>query len=117
MRDRGLRIVLLALLSFLVPAITGAQELAEAETAVNAAEQGLPPALARVHPAWRDFRPEWRPEPCPFDGYVDFNKDRVECGYMLVPENRRDPDSRLIRLSVARVQQSPPMTLGPSGWR
>ena len=103
MRDRKLRIVLLSLLSFLVPTITGAQELAEAETAVDAAEQDLPPALARVHPAWRDFEPEWRSQPCPFAPRMDFDKERIECGYVLVPENRRDPDSRLIRLSVARL--------------
>ena len=103
MRDRKLRIVLLSLLSFLVPTITGAQELAEAETAVDAAEQDLPPALARVHPAWRDFEPEWRSQPCPFAPRTDFDKERIECGYVLVPENRREPDSRLIRLSAARV--------------
>ena len=103
MRDRKLRIVLLSLLSFLVPTITGAQELAEAETAVDAAEQDLPPALARVHPAWRDFEPEWRSQPCPFAPRTDFDKERIECGYVLVPENRREPDSRLIRLSAARL--------------
>jgi hypothetical protein len=39
MRDRKLSSVLLSLLPFLVPTVTGAQELAEAETAVDAAEQ------------------------------------------------------------------------------
>jgi hypothetical protein len=39
MRDRKLCSVLLSLLPFLVPTVTGAQELAEAEAAVDAAEQ------------------------------------------------------------------------------
>jgi pimeloyl-ACP methyl ester carboxylesterase len=83
--------------------MTSAQELAEVETPVNAAEQDLPPALARVHPAWRDFEPEWRTQPCPFAPRTDFDKNKIECGYVLVPENRREPDSRLIKLSAARL--------------
>lgn len=72
------------------------------DVALERSEQ-LQPALARVHPVWREFRPEWRSEPCPFSPRIDFDKGRVECGYVLVPENRRDPGSRLIRLSIARV--------------
>jgi len=76
-----------------------------------------PSALDRVHPAWRDFLPEWRSELCPFAPRIEFDKNRIECGYVLVPENRRDPDSRLIRLSVARVEadsEQPPA--GTSVW-
>ena len=40
--------------------------------------------------------------PCPFDlpaGFVE--GETIECGYLTVPENRADPDTRTIRLAVA----------------
>lgn len=85
----------------------------------------LPVALERVHPAWRDFAPQWRSEPCPFAPRMDFDKSLVDCGYVLVPENRRREDSRLIKLSVARARAdidtpeagtSVYLTGGPGGW-
>ena len=109
--NKGIRSFLLALV---MPALAVAQPPEETQPPAamlqsgapgvgNEESVGLPPALARVHPAWRDFEPEWRSQPCPFAPRMDFDKERVECGFVLVPENRRDPDSRLIRLSVARV--------------
>ena len=98
-----LRATLLVASILISSSAMGIQESPGATTSNQASSETLAPALARVHPAWRDYRAEWRPAPCPFDGYVDFNKNRIECGYVLVPENRRVPDSRLIRLSVARV--------------
>lgn len=98
--------------------------LAAAEVDAPHAEP-LPPALERVHPAWRDFAPQWRSEPCPFAPRVDFDKERIDCGYVLVPENRRREDSRLIKLSVARLRAdsdvpvagtSVYLTGGPGGW-
>ncbi len=38
------------------------------------------------------------PAPCPFDVPSAY---RVECGYLVVPEDRSDPDGRTIRLAVA----------------
>lgn len=97
-----------------------------ASPAVDAADlEPLPAALERVHPAWRDFAPQWRSEPCPFAPRMDFDKERIDCGYVLVPENRRREDSRLIQLSVARVRAdsdqpaagtSVYLTGGPGGW-
>lgn len=99
---------------------------APAAVPVDAAEmEPLPAALERVHPAWRDFAPQWRSEPCPFAPRVDFDKERIDCGYVLVPENRRREDSRLIKLSVARLRAdsdapeagtSVYLTGGPGGW-
>ncbi|MEM1413183.1 MAG: alpha/beta fold hydrolase, partial [Pseudomonadota bacterium] len=66
-------------------------------------DDGLPAVLARVHPAWRGFAPTWTEAPCPFPASEEYDFERVDCGYVLVPENRRNPDSRLIRLSIARV--------------
>jgi|GEM_PF-1505647 len=69
-------------------------------------DDDLQPVFARVHPTWRSFEPEWSAAPCPFPAQVDYDRDRIQCGYVLVPENRRDPNSRLIRLSIARVRSS-----------
>jgi pimeloyl-ACP methyl ester carboxylesterase len=52
--------------------------------------------------AWRDL-----PGPvdlvCPFRGEIDYEPGEIECGFITVPENRADPDSRLIRLHFVRI--------------
>jgi pimeloyl-ACP methyl ester carboxylesterase len=53
-------------------------------------------------------RPEWSvPEPvdfvCPFKGDFDYEPGEIECGFIAVPENRDDPDSRIIRLHFVRI--------------
>lgn len=59
--------------------------------------------LARIHPRWRDFTPRWQAEVCPFKRTAKYDPAKVTCGYVRVPENRRDPNSRLIRIAVAKV--------------
>ena len=54
----------------------------------------LPPAAA--------YLPVFEAAPCPFDlpaGQVEGTS--VDCGYLVVPENRADPDTATIRLAVA----------------
>ena len=62
-----------------------------------------PEPLAAIHPRWRSFEPEHRLTPCPFEGQVDYDPEIVRCGQVLVPEDRRDPASRLIRILFMRV--------------
>lgn len=57
-----------------------------------------------VHPAWQDFQPEFTPHVCPFHSAAPtYDPDEFICGYVLVPEDRTNPDSRLIKLSVLRI--------------
>ncbi len=60
--------------------------------------------LQRIHPRWRDFQPRWHEEVCPFSRTAKYDRGRVSCGYVLVPENRRDPGSRLIRIAITKVK-------------
>ena len=79
---------------------------------IEQTDNQLPAHLDREHPVWRDFEPTWTDAPCPFPSSADYDPERVDCGYVLVPENRRNPDSRLIRLSISRVhstEDSPPI--------
>lgn len=62
----------------------------------------------RVHPAWAAFEPEFRPHVCPFPATPGENPDEFRCGYVMVPEDRTDPGSRLIRLSVLKVASTSP---------
>lgn len=78
-------------------------------TPSRAAIQTLVPDLPEgdsVHPVWETFAPEYREAPCAFE--VTRLPTRVACGYVLVPENRADPNSRLIRLAVVRVEGADP---------
>lgn len=43
--------------------------------------------------------PRFEPAACPFDGADE--RDDVTCGYLVVKENRDNPDSRTLRLAVA----------------
>lgn len=56
-----------------------------------------------VHPVWVDFEPRFRKTICPFNGEVKYDPEIITCGDVLVPEDRTDPDSRLIKLSVMTV--------------
>jgi len=40
---------------------------------------------------------------CPFRGEIDYEPGEIECGFITVPENRSDPDSRLIRVHFVRI--------------
>mgnify|MGYP006283163215 CR=1 FL=1 len=52
--------------------------------------------------AWQDL-----PGPvdlvCPFRGEIDYEPGEIECGFITVPENRADPDSRLLRIHFVRI--------------
>ena len=83
------------------------------------------PAAETVHPAWQSFAPEFTPYVCPFQASAPaYDPEEFRCGYVLVPEDRTDPASRLIKLSVLRIastSNSPPagaiirLTGGPGG--
>jgi len=52
--------------------------------------------------------PDWPvPEPvdfvCPFKGDFDYEPGEISCGFIAVPENREDPNSRTIRLHFVRI--------------
>ena len=75
-----------------------------------------------VHPRWAELEPTFTPGLCPFHGQVDYDDAIVKCGTVEVPENRSDPDSRLISIAVMRitptVENAPPMVRldgGPGG--
>jgi pimeloyl-ACP methyl ester carboxylesterase len=55
-----------------------------------------------LHPRWQSFEPTYREHACPFPT-AGFSDRPVSCGYVLVPEDRTDADSRLISLSVAKL--------------
>ncbi len=54
--------------------------------------------LGEVADAQEDL-PRYEPAACPFEGAA--GRDDVQCGYLVVAENRDRPDGRTLRLSVA----------------
>ncbi|MEE4208590.1 MAG: alpha/beta fold hydrolase [Parvularcula sp.] len=40
---------------------------------------------------------------CPFRGEIDYEPGEVSCGFIEVPENREDPESRTIRLLYVKI--------------
>jgi pimeloyl-ACP methyl ester carboxylesterase len=40
---------------------------------------------------------------CPFKGDIDYEPGEIECGLLQVPENREDPDSRMIELHFVKL--------------
>jgi pimeloyl-ACP methyl ester carboxylesterase len=64
------------------------------------------PSRSGVAPVWEEFAPRYQAHVCPFHGEAKFDDDIVECGSVLVPEDRTNPDSRLIRLSLMQVKSS-----------
>jgi len=98
----------LALLAMLV-GLTGCAEKATPTSAVTLTVQkptatptrvALEPT-ATIEPT-REPVATFEEAPCPFElppGHVE--GETVECGYLIVPEDRTDPDSRDIRLAVA----------------
>ncbi|MCJ7659788.1 MAG: alpha/beta hydrolase, partial [Anaerolineales bacterium] len=63
------------------------------------------PAASTAEPSGKtqvQYQPIFEGAPCPFEipaGQVE--GETVECGYLVVPENRNDPKTKNIRLSVA----------------
>lgn len=65
------------------------------------------PQIEAVHPVWEAFEPEFTPYICPFHAQAPkYDPDEFRCGYVLVPEDRTNPDSQLIQLSVLQVKSS-----------
>ncbi len=61
----------------------------------------------RVHANWIDFEPTFTPYVCPFHAQApDYDPEEFRCGYVLVPEDRTKPDSRLIKLSVLSIKST-----------
>ncbi|NQY12371.1 MAG: hypothetical protein HRT81_00730, partial [Henriciella sp.] len=49
----------------------------------------------QVHPAWDTFEPTFTPYVCPFHAQAPaYDPDEFVGGYVLVPEDRTDPDRR-----------------------
>jgi len=40
---------------------------------------------------------------CPFKGEIDYEPGEIECGLLQVPENREDPDTRMIELHFVKL--------------
>lgn len=40
---------------------------------------------------------------CPFKGEIDYEPGEIECGLLQVPENREDPESRMIELHFVKL--------------
>ncbi|MEL7107627.1 MAG: alpha/beta hydrolase [Pseudomonadota bacterium] len=60
--------------------------------------------IEQVHPAWETFTPEFTPYVCPFHAAAPkYDPEEFRCGYVLVLEDRTNPDSRLIKLSVLKI--------------
>ena len=64
------------------------------------------PSRLGVAPVWENFAPSYQRHICPFHGEMKYDEDIIECGSVLVPENRTNPGSRLIRLSLMQVKSS-----------
>lgn len=67
------------------------------------------PELQReiVAPVWQAFEPAFTPYVCPFhDAAPAYDPDEFRCGYVLVPEDRTDANSRLIKLSVLKIRST-----------
>lgn len=84
----------LRLLAALVCTVPVGQAMAQTETS-RSPEQ--------VHAAWQGFVPRFEPDVCPFAYDTEYDASRVTCGYVLVPEDRTNRDSRLIRIAVMKV--------------
>ena len=77
-----------------------------------AAQENAPEALDAASTAPMEetisVMPDWPvPEPvdfvCPFKGEFDYEPGEISCGFIAVPENRENPDSRTIRLHFVRI--------------
>jgi len=87
-------------------AICGAVFAAAQETPEPLSDFALypPPTVDEVHPAWQDFAPTFTPYVCPFHSAAPkYDPEEFRCGYVLVPEDRTKPDSRLIKISVLKI--------------
>ncbi|MEO1659433.1 MAG: alpha/beta fold hydrolase [Pseudomonadota bacterium] len=99
MKDR-IQAALLALLVIVAAPLALAQ---------NVPDLPAIPALTedRIHSNWLNFEPEFTPYVCPFHNQAPkYDPEEFRCGYVLVPEDRTKPDSRLIQLSVLNIKST-----------
>lgn len=87
---------------FLLAALLASVSAAQSQESIAATS---PPRLG-VAPVWENFAPSYQAHICPFQSDAKFDRDFIECGSVLVPEDRTNPDSRLIRLSLMQVKSS-----------
>ncbi len=59
-----------------------------------------------IDPVWASFEPEFVEHVCPFSISFEYDTEAFRCGYVLVPEDRTNPESRLIKLSVLQGRAS-----------
>ena len=67
------------------------------------------PELQRemVDPVWQVFEPAFTPYVCPFHAEAPaYDPEEFRCGYVLVPEDRTNANSRLIKLSVLKIRST-----------
>ncbi|MCR9270816.1 MAG: alpha/beta hydrolase [Hyphomonadaceae bacterium] len=70
-------------------------------------EEILGPNRELVHPIWQQYDPEFTPYICPFHAQApNYDPAEFRCGYVLVPEDRTDQNSRLIQLSVLQIKST-----------
>ena len=86
------------------PTATPTRAAPEPTTTAKPTETPLPTVTPTAEPTLTqaDYTPVFEPADCPFDlpaGQVE--GETVECGYLVVPEDRSDPDSRDVRLAGA----------------
>jgi len=64
-----------------------------------------PPANSEAPtlPALVQVDPDLTPMTCPFAGQVEYERGAIECGRITVPENREDPETRMIHLHYVRI--------------
>jgi len=58
------------------------------------------PSRPTAAPAAASYQPRFTPAGCPFDTAGE----PVECGYLIVPENRAEPDGAEVRVAVAIIR-------------
>lgn len=84
----------------------GAASWAQDEVVVDEGEAIEAPAVeaaAEDTPAAIDWPiPAVEPLVCPFD--FEYETGEMSCGFIAVPENRDDPDSRIIRLNFVKIE-------------
>ena len=95
--ERIWKLLIAALIGVCAPALASAQA---------SIEEILSP-VETVHPIWETFDPVFTPQVCPFHAQAPkYDAEEFRCGYVLVPEDRTNPDSRLIQLSVLRIKST-----------
>ncbi|MEM1035364.1 MAG: alpha/beta hydrolase [Pseudomonadota bacterium] len=98
---RKFKAVVLGVFAYLGLASAVAQEEASDPTILPLAQ------VEQIHPAWTNFQPEFTPYVCPFHTRsLKYDPDEFICGYVLVPEDRTNPDSRMIQLSVLQIKST-----------